>query len=65
MTEPPTDDLVFYAEDKLRGREAAIRLSSLESVSDPLPGTATAPALEPVSPEDDTPPETMPGIAAV
>lgn len=65
MTAPPTDDLVFFAEDKLRGREAAIRLFSLESVSDPLPGTAPAPELEPVSPEDDTPPETMPGIAAV
>jgi adenylate cyclase len=65
MTSPPTDDLVFFAEHELRGRQAALRLFSLESISDPLPGAATAPVLEPVSPEDDTPPETMPGIAAV
>jgi adenylate cyclase len=65
MTSQPIDDLVFFAEHEIRGRQAALRLFSLESVSDPLPGAATAAVLEPVSPEDDTPPETMPGIAAV
>lgn len=65
MTAPPTDDMVFFAEHELRGRQATIRLFSLESVSDPLPGMATAPVLEPVAPADDTPPEAMPGIAAV
>jgi adenylate cyclase len=64
MTSPPTADLVFVAEHEIRGRQGALRLYSLESVSDPLPGMATAPVPEPM-PEDGTPPETMPGIAAV
>jgi adenylate cyclase len=65
MTTPPTDDLVFFAEDKLRGREAAVRLFSLESVSDPLPGVTTTRVLEPVPDADAAPPEAMSGVAVV
>jgi adenylate cyclase len=65
MTDPPTEDIVFFAEHEIRGRQATIGLLSLESVSDPLPGAATAAVLEAESPADDSPPETMPGIAAV
>ncbi|HUQ23024.1 MAG TPA: adenylate/guanylate cyclase domain-containing protein [Gaiellaceae bacterium] len=63
MISPPTDDFVFFAEHELRGRQAALRLFSLESVSDPLLGTAPAPAS--ASSEDEIPPEIVPGIAAV
>ena len=64
MTDPPTDDMVFFAEERIRGREASIRLFSLESVSDPPADVATAPVLEPVTSADDAVPEPATGIAA-
>jgi adenylate cyclase len=61
MLSPAIEDHVFFAEEGIRGRQASIRLFSLESVSDPL--TAPAPALEPVSAADDDVPKTAPGVA--
>ena len=65
MMNPPNEDIVFFADHEIRGREATIGLLSLESVSDPLGGVAAAPVLEPVSPADDAPPDVAPGIGAV
>jgi adenylate cyclase len=65
MTHEPTEDIVFFAEHEIRGRQATIGLLSLESVSDPVGGLAAAPVLEPVSPQDDAPPDVAPGIAAI
>ena len=59
------EDIVFFADHEIRGRQGTIGLLSLESVSDPLFEAAPAPALEPVSTADDGPPEAAPGIAAV
>ena len=61
MLSPSDEDHVFFAEEGIRGRQASIRLFSLESVSDPL--TAPAPVLEPVSVADDEVPEAAPEIA--
>ena len=63
MHTAPTEDHVFFAEEGIRGRQASIRLFSLESISDPLPDAAQVPTLEPVSAADDDVPETVPGIA--
>jgi adenylate cyclase len=65
LTSPIEDEeLVFFAEESIRGRQAKIRLYSLESISDPLAEVAAAPILEPVqAPVEDEVPETAPGIA--
>ena len=65
LTSPIEDDeLVFFAEESIRGRQAKIRLYSLESISDPLADVAAAPILEPVQPPaEDEVPEAAPGIA--
>jgi adenylate cyclase len=65
LTSPIEDEeLVFFAEESIRGRQAKIRLYSLESISDTLAEVAAAPILEPVqAPVEDEVPETAPGIA--
>jgi adenylate cyclase len=63
MLAPEAEDHVFFAEEGIRGRQASIRLFSLESVSDPLPDAAQVPVLEPVSADDDEVPESAPEIA--
>jgi adenylate cyclase len=65
MANEPTEDIVFVADHKIRGRQATIALLSLESASDPSLDVATAPVLEPVSVGDDVAPEAASGIAAV
>jgi hypothetical protein len=57
------EDLVFVSDEEIRGRQATIRLFSLESISDPLPEAAQVPLLEPVTAADDEVPETVPGVA--
>jgi adenylate cyclase len=57
------EDLVFVSDEEIRGRQATIRLFSLESISDPLPEAAQVPVLEPVTAADDEVPETVPGVA--
>ena len=58
------EELVFFAEESIRGRQAKIRLYSLDSISDPDPDLAAAPVLEPLtSSTDEEIPGTAPGVA--